>query len=157
MRKPYYIWDEDGVIKSAMFDEGKQPVNSQLIEPPFIEKPILNNGIVVEGASEQEINDSKIKQALDAETDKYIQRIKDGQEAYSKISAEFRLAKLSGQISEQTHGYIEATLIPVRNEVLAGQWISAKIILESIGAVNIGQDLYDRLHGQIANYINDNY
>lgn len=94
---------------------------------------------------------------LQIETDKYIKRIKDGQEAYSKISAEFRLAKLSGQISEETHGYIESTLIPVRNEVLAGQWISAKIILESIGAVNIGQELYDRLHGQITNYINENY
>ncbi len=51
---------------------------------------------------------------LEIEADKYMQRIKDGQEAYSRISAEFRLAKLSGQISEQTHGYIEATLIPVR-------------------------------------------
>lgn len=94
---------------------------------------------------------------IDLETERYVKRTRDGVEAYAKISAEFRLAKLNGQISEQTHGYIESTLIPVRNEVLAGQWISAKMILESIGALNIGDELYDRLHGQITNYINDNY
>jgi len=124
----------------------------------------INLEDVPEGASyeviQREIIDNThndILHQIDLETDRYIKRTRDGVEAYAKISAEFRLAKLSGQISEQTHGYIEATLIPVRNEVLAGQWISAKTILESIGALNIGQDLYDRLHGQITNYINYNY
>jgi len=94
---------------------------------------------------------------IDLETDRYLKRTRDGVEAYAKISAEFRMAKLNGDISEETHGYIEAILIPVRNEVLAGQWISARLILESIGALNIGDELYDRLYGQITNYINDNY
>jgi hypothetical protein len=76
--------------------------------------------------------------------------------AYAEISAEFRLAKLSGFLSEEQHWQIEAILIPVRNEVLAGQWISAKQKLEEIGIV-IGADLYNRLHTQITNYINENY
>lgn len=94
---------------------------------------------------------------LEIETKKYIKRSKDGCDAYAAISAEFRLAKLSGQISEETHSVIERTLIPVRNEVLAGQWISAKNELILIGNTIIGQQLYDRLLNQITNYISENY
>jgi len=86
----------------------------------------------------------------------YKKRTQDGINAYAEISAEFRLAKLAGVISEEQHGAIEETLIPVRNEVLAGQWISALQKLEAIG-VAIGSELYDRLHTQISNYIAENY
>lgn len=105
-----------------------------------------------------EVNpNQQIENALDVETEKYIKRVNDGINAYARISAEFRLAKLSGQISEEQHHGIEVILIPVRNEVLAGQWISAKIQLEQIGSSEIGENLYNRLHTQISNYINENY
>jgi hypothetical protein len=97
------------------------------------------------------------EEVLEDETQKYIQRTNDGQTAYAKISAEFRLAKLSGIITEETQKYIESVLIPVRNEVLAGQWISALAILETIGFEQVGQVLYGRLHLQISEYINSNY
>jgi hypothetical protein len=74
-------------------------------------------------------------------------------DAYLKISAEFRVAKLSGQISEAEHKAIEELLIPVRDEIRAGQWISGLIKLEALGSENIGVTLYDRLHLQISNYI----
>ena len=93
---------------------------------------------------------------LKKESDSYINRMTDGKKMYAEISAEFRLAKLSGMITEEQHEAIEDALIPVRNEVLAGQWISALQKLEEIG-VSVGSELYQRLHTQITNYINENY
>jgi len=98
-----------------------------------------------------------MEEILVKETEKYIQRSRDGQNYYAKLSAEFRLAKVSGVITEQEYHEIEKLLIPTRNEVLAGQWISAKNELESLGAVQIGQSLYDRLHLLLSTYINENY
>jgi len=118
--------------------------------------PIVLNGQIVEGSTIEEIAQLQMQQALKNEAEMYKKRQCDGVLAYAEISAEFRLAKLSGLLSEEQHGQIEAILIPVRNEVLAGQWISAKQKLEEIGIV-IGSDLYNRLHTQITNYIAENY
>ena len=156
MIKQYYTWDNLGEISSALFEEGEQPINSQLLEPPYIEKPILLNGVVVESITQAEIDTNLMNNALKNEAELYKKRQLDGINAYAEISAEFRLAKLSGVLSEEQHGAIESVLIPVRNEVLAGQWISARNILEEIG-VSIGVELYERLHNQITNYINENY
>ncbi|WP_339889860.1 hypothetical protein [uncultured Flavobacterium sp.] len=113
--------------------------------------------IIITEPTPQEIQEQQIKQALSSETEKYKQRQADGVQMYAEISAEFRLAKLNGLMSESTQSAIERILIPVRNEVLAGQWISAKNELELIGNSTIGVDLYDRLHNQISNYITENY
>lgn len=110
-----------------------------------------------EGFDELEVQVIRNQDKLNNEKQKYIQRIKDGQEKYAELSAEFRLAKLSGQISEETHSAIEEILIPVRNEVLAGQWMSALTKLEGIGSTNIGESLYNRLHNDIQTYINNSY
>lgn len=107
----------------------------------------------LDGELEEYIKNENLKK----ETELYIKRSEDGKNAYAAISAEFRLAKLSDQISEETHAAIEKSLIPVRNEVLAGQWISAKNELIYLGIITIGQDLYDRLYLQITNYIAENY
>jgi len=118
---------------------------------------ISNGGVVEEiESTTQEVLEVEAKKVLENETLMYIKRQCDGVSAYAEISAEFRLAKLSGVLTEEQHGAIEAVLIPVRNEVLAGQWISAKQKLEEIGVV-IGADLYNRLHTQITNYIAENY
>lgn len=118
---------------------------------------IQNGGIVTEiEATPEEIDDFEAKEVLRKETEMYRKRQCDGVSAYAEISAEFRLAKLSGILTEEQHGAIEAILIPVRNEVLAGQWISALQKLEEIGVV-IGIELYNRLHTQISNYIAENY
>jgi hypothetical protein len=112
-----------------------------------------NPTTVIEGISEIEL----IEQSLHNETQKYIQRTTDGVNAYAKISAEFRLAKLSGTIDDATHTYLENLLIPVRNEVLAGQWISAKQKLINIGVAQVGEVLYNRLFEQLTEYIEINY
>lgn len=91
------------------------------------------------------------------EIQKYKKRAEDGLHSYLQLSAEFRLAKINGLISEESHAEIEKALIPVRNEVLAGQWISAKKELELLGNVVLGNDLYDGLYLQISNYIEQNY
>lgn len=118
---------------------------------------ISNGGVVEEiESTTQEVLEIEAKKALENETIMYKKRQCDGVSVYAEISAEFRLAKLSGVLTEEQHGAIEAVLIPVRNEVLAGQWISAKQKLEEIGIV-IGSELYNRLHNQITNYIAENY
>lgn len=116
----------------------------------------FQNEVWIEGATLEEIAVQTQTEQLQKETEMYRKRQCDGVSAYAEISAEFRLAKLSGVLTEEQHGAIESVLIPVRNEVLAGQWISALQKLEEIGIV-IGAELYNRLHTQISNYINENY
>jgi len=113
--------------------------------------------IISFGGTPQEIMQLQSKQYLEAETRRYEQRTVDGQKAYAKISAEFRLAKLAGLITEQAHGVIEKLLINVRNEILAGQWKSGLMELETLGNAIIGVDLYNRLHTQISDYVTISY
>jgi len=108
--------------------------------------------IIIEPTSEE-----LAQQALQIETQKYIQRTQDGVNAYAALSAEFRLAKLNGILSEEQQKGIESILIPVRNEVLAGQWISGLQVLEVIGNSIIGVELYNRLHNLLTDYITANY
>lgn len=118
---------------------------------------ISNGGVVEEiESTEEEVLQIEAKKALENETLMYRKRQCDGVSAYAEISAEFRLAKLMGLITEEEHADKEAKLIPVRNEILAGQWISGLKLLEEIG-VAIGIELYNRLHNQITNYIAENY
>lgn len=91
------------------------------------------------------------------ETQVYLKRMSDGAAAIAKFSAELRVAKLNGTISEEGHKVIDKTLKPVRDEVLAGQWISAKDELIVLGTDIIGQNLYDRIYVEIDTYIQLNY
>lgn len=138
--------------KDSFEETNEIGVTSMICTESFI-KAMFDGNVFYEGADANEI----LSIRLEEETNKYLKRTQDGIEAYAKISAEFRLAKLSGQISEEAHHYIEEILIPVRNEVLAGQWISGLQKLEALGSAEIGQQLYDRLHLQISNYIDTNY
>lgn len=105
----------------------------------------------------QPTTEELIQKAIDDETQKYIQRQQDGVMLYAQISAKFRLAKMQGQIDEASHNAIENILRPVRDEVLAGQWKTALKLLEGIGTVVIGVELYNELHTEISNYITENY
>lgn len=109
--------------------------------------------------SENWVENRALTQAeiVNIEKQKYIKRTNDGIDAYAGISAEFRLAKLRGQMSEQTQHAIENLLIPIRNEVICGQWISGLQKLQELGIEAIGANLYNRLHLQLSNYIKDNY
>ena len=141
MKLKYRVHEENGAFTE--YSEIPENSNYEIIE-------------IIE-PSQEEIQEQQIKEALSSETEKYIKRQQDGVQMYAEISAEFRLAKLNGLMSESTQSAIEKILISVRNEVLAGQWVSAKNELELIGNSNIGADLYNRLHNQISNYITENY
>ena len=127
-------------------------VTALMCQETFV-KAMFDNDVFYEGATQEEIMNTMLAQ----ETNKYLKRTQDGISAYASISAEFRLAKLSGQITELAHQYTEELLIPVRNEVLAGQWISAKQKLILIGETAVGASLYNRLIEQLTNYITANY
>jgi len=129
--------------------------NNQLVNEQDYYNYLINNGTVYQ--SDYEFPSDIDERMVLEETQKYIQRTTDGVNAYAKISAEFRLAKLSGTIDDATHTYLENLLIPVSNEVLAGQWISAKQKLIVIGVEQIGADLYNRLFDQLSEYIEINY
>lgn len=160
MKKLYTLLDsENFVLNAQYFEVGQHPTNAveELVTENFIKAKFdFTNRVFIEGAESNEVQQLLILEAKKKETELYKKRQIDGVNAYAEISAEFRLAKLSGLLSEEQHGAIESILIPVRNEVLAGQWISARNILEEIGT-SIGSELYDRLHSQITNYINENY
>jgi len=139
---------------------GTEPTHNNWTLTPYLGgllKEFWNGSEWIESATPEEVAENTIQQSLYNETQKYIQRTTDGVNAYAKISAEFRLAKLSGTIDDATHTYLENLLIPVRNEVLAGQWISAKQKLIVIGVAQVGEVLYNRLFEQITNYIELNY
>ena len=155
--KYYQLLNSETLEVFVSQDLENKPENSiaffenNFLKCAFDQYPNPNN--IVESATIEEIQSDLVL----TETQKYIQRTTDGINAYAKISAEFRLAKLSGTIDDATHTYIENLLIPVRNEVLAGQWISAKQKLISIGETAVGTDLYNRLMKDLDDYINANY
>jgi hypothetical protein len=150
----YTIYDNDGNFWTVNSNVAPENSTESLYSGNY-SKPKYNSvtGMFYESATNEEV----LKKTLHEETQKYIQRTTDGVNAYAKISAEFRLAKLAGTIDDATHTYIENLLTPVRNEVLAGQWISAKQKLIIIGEVAVGAVLYDRLITQITTYITENY
>lgn len=125
------------------------PCNFSCLKPYFNQQ----TGQYYEGASQQEVYQVQ----LENETQKYIQRTNDGVTAIAKFSAELRLAKLAGVITEDGHKAIDSALTPIRTEILAGQWISGKQLLEELGTSIIGQQLYDKIYTEIVNYIAQNY
>jgi hypothetical protein len=140
-----------------IIDENNQLIPMDESSPLYQEyyNYLVNEGTVYN--SDYEFPSDVAERIVSEETQRYIQRTDDGVKAYAKISAEFRLAKLAGTIDDATHTYIENLLTPVRNEVLAGQWISAKQKLIIIGEVAVGTVLYDRLITKLTNYIEINY
>lgn len=69
MRELYYTWTNETDLHCAFFEEGTQPVNSQLIELPYIQKPILSNGAVIESITPEEIESDLVVE--------YTERIKN--------------------------------------------------------------------------------
>ena len=146
----YSILDSENYITHCIMSDSCPANGTHLLNTQFV-KPRLVGGVLVE------THVPTAEELIEAEFLKYQQRERDGMDAYLKISAEFRVAKLSGQISEAEHKAIEELLIPVRDEIRAGQWISGLVKLETLGTQNIGVTLYDRLHLQISNYIDQCY
>lgn len=145
--------------EANFFEEGEQLEGYTSITKGNLIKAFLDleNGVAYEGATEEEVQEITLQKQTYNEFLAYEKRCEDGRKAYNQINAEFRVLKENGVIEQNYYDVISETLLPVRNEVLAGQWISSLQKLEIIGNIIIGVDLYNRLHLQITNYISENY
>lgn len=107
-----------------------------------------------ENAPQEEIANRILKK----ETELYIKRMQDAQVIWASLSAEFRVAKQLGQMDDATENIILAELKPVLDIVVPfGQWKTGYQLLIGIGSSIIGEQLYNKLHDIIWNYIQDNY
>lgn len=126
-------------------------------EGGFIE-PFFNATEWIEGVTPEEIAEQQVIQLKQKETDLYVQRMQDAQRIWAGLSAEFRIAKQIGQMDDATENIILAELKPVLDIVVPfGQWKTGYQLLLGIGSSVIGQDLYNKLHDIIWNYIQENY
>jgi len=105
-----------------------------------------------ETATQQEV----IITQIEKETKLYEKRIEDGKSLVSLMSAKLRIQKSKGIINEQEHLDTEAILLPIRTELLAGQFISAKRLLEPLQA-QLTASLYNEAHAILSDYIEENY
>lgn len=152
--KQYYIYNGQTLkyISSNYYE--MQPLNSTDV-PPRVDIAYAKwNGLIwIDGRTESELNDMR----LNEETNNYIKRINDGIQQVAQFSAGLRLQKMAGVITEVGHKAIDDALIPIRTEILAGQWISGKDKLIELGSSLIGVDLYNYIMSKIDSYIADNY
>ena len=106
----------------------------------------------------EEITEKQIINLKSKETDLYIKRMQDAQRIWAGLSAEFRIAKQVGQMDDATENIILAELKPVLDIVVPfGQWKTGYQLLLGIGSSVIGEDLYNKLHDILWNYIQENY
>lgn len=94
---------------------------------------------------------------LRLETEKYHIRKSDGEASFLLFAANLRLKKLSGEIDENTFNVIEELLLPVRSEIVLGQWKTALKKLQELNPQSIGVDLYTSIETTITTYISTNY
>ncbi len=116
--------------------------------------PIFNGTEWIENGSNEEEEQIKRKEK---EYFKYLERQKEGVKRYLELSAEFRLNKLDGLITNEFHILLEDTLRPVRDEFVNGQYITSLEKLESIGSDIVGQQIYDKIHDSITQGIEEFY
>ena len=132
-------------------DDSKQEFQQYLIDKDIV-------GVEYVEATPEEIAEQQIIKLKQKETDLYINRIKDAQRIWAGLSAEFRIAKQVGQMDDATENIILAELKPVLDIVVPfGQWVTGYQLLLGVGSSVIGQQLYDKLHDILWNYIQENY
>ncbi len=84
----------------------------------------------------------------------YDKRKEDGINAYLMLAAEFRVSSNPREVVK----LIEDKLELVRNEIINGQWITAREKLEEVAiSAEFTQEIYDRLHLSLTTYITENY
>lgn len=105
-----------------------------------------------EGASQQEVT----AQAISDEFARYVQRKADGEAYHLRICAELRVVKQSGGLTQEQYDAIYAATSLTRNEIVNGQWLSGLNEFEKLSGV-LSPTLYNRIHGDITNYIQQNY
>ena len=145
---------------------GKEYFNDIEIPRDDTTQLYLNRCVFLENGGEfiefkgtpEEIAQQQVEELKQKETDLYIKRIQDAQRIWAGLSAEFRIAKQVGQMDDATENIILAELKPVLDIVVPfGQWKTGYQLLLGIGSSVIGEDLYNKLHDILLNYIQENY
>jgi hypothetical protein len=153
--KPYAQTSREDFVEKYL-SEGA--IEVQIIYNGNLTNPIWNGSEWIECATPEEIAEQQVINLKQKETDLYIQRMQDAQRIWAGLSAEFRIAKQVGQMDDATENIILAELKPVLDIVVTfGQWKTGYQLLLGIGSSVIGQELYDKLHDIIWNYIQENY
>ena len=98
------------------------------VEPMTIEREAyvewLSSGNVPEEVDFKTPSET-LELSTESEYAKYHSRIIDGVDAIAKFSAKMRALKIAGIIVEESHKAIDLQLEPIRNKLIAGQWIDA--------------------------------
>lgn len=130
MKKPYYYWNEDEVVKIGYFSKENKPINSiELIGENFI-KPIFSNGQIIEGATEQEIAEMEIQKA--SEYRAKIYELTDKLKSSAKARA---LGKVSEKLTEKQLNDLEESYTQkkeVAENYLSTGEVSNEIIFDLI-------------------------
>lgn len=145
----------DNLINGQLVSEWQL---TEVLPSMELKKPIWNGAEWIEGATPEEIASQQAEMLKQKETDLYIKRMQDAQRIWAGLSAEFRIAKQIGQMDDATENIILAELKPVLDIVVSfGQWKTGYQLLLGVGSSVIGQELYNKLHDIIWNYIQENY
>lgn len=140
------------------FSDDWNLINTNLIPNDSFYIKHWNGSEWVEGLSAEAIAQKQSEAIKQKETDLYIKRMQDAQRIWAGLSAEFRIAKQVGQMDDATENIILAELKPVLDIVVPfGQWKTGYQLLLGIGSSVIGEDLYNKLHDILWNYIQENY
>lgn len=105
------------------------------------------------------IDIERMNNPIYAETVNYLYKRKvDGEKAFFELMAELRLNSLANSLPREVNKYIERKLKNVRDEVILGQWLSAREYLDEIVVEGyLTQALYDRVKDKLDTYIAENY
>lgn len=91
---------------------------------------------------------------LELGTKAYFKRQQDGVAAYFSITAELRLLLKQGGITREENRMIEDALLPVRDEIVLGQWRTALEKLNEIGVAGpVTEPMYDRFRQIFVDYL----
>ncbi len=122
-------------------------------------KPILQNGLIIEGATEQEINIKNENNIIIEIKQKYEFHKSNGWEAYNEFRAKVVNDIYKGLITEMDAFYIEENLSPAFDQISAtGDWKTARYKLMQVSPYPpFVQPYYDLAMQIINDYITNNY
>ena len=141
----------NGVLENIPLDDSTPQYQQYLAEKEIV-------GVTYVEATPEEIASQQAEMLKQKETELYLKRMQDAQSIWAGLSAEFRIAKQVGQMDDATENIILAELKPVLDIVVPfGQWKTGYQLLLGIGSSVISQQLYDKLHDILWNYIQKNY
>ena len=104
------------------------------------------------------ISTTPIQEQINLEKDLYKKRVRDGQDMSAALMAELRVMSIANNLPREVNKFIEEKLERVKINVDRGWWITALEELEAQQPISFfTQDLYNRIHDTISNYIAENY